>query len=151
MKNCELTPRNILLDLSKPAANTLAVYGGSLSMTMRQAYLEMVLFCVSGFKSRRLFPGAVSVTTKSILESAERPICEKKASQIKYSTKTKFDTVHSAMIILKWNVNIQLYDARFLQMAAIYTHRHTANLFLNDSHCSTVKVNVTLFCGYQYI
>lgn len=143
MKNCELTPRNILLDLSKPAANTLAVYGGSLSMTMRQAYLEMVLFCVSGFKSRRLFPGAVSVTTKSILESAERPICEKKASQIKYSTKTKFDTVHPATIILKWNVNIQLYDARFLQMAA--------NLFLNDSHCSTVKVNVTLFCGYQYI
>lgn len=143
MKNCELTPRNILLDLSKPAANTLAVYGGSLSMTMRQAYLEMVLFCVSGFKSRHLFPGAVSVTTKSILESVERPICEKKASQIKYSTKTKFDTVHSAMIILKWNVNIQLYDARFLQIAA--------NLFLNDSHCSTVKVNVTLFRGYQYI
>lgn len=67
----------------------------------------------------------------------------KKAFQIKYSTKTKFDTFHPAMIILKWNVNIQLYDARFLQIAA--------NLFLNDSHCSTVRVNVTLFCGYQYI
>ena len=53
----------------------------------------------------------------------------KKTSQIKYSTKKK--------------KKIQLYDARFLQMAA--------NLFLNDSHCSTVKVNVTLFCGYQYI
>ena len=87
MKNCELTPRNILLDLSKPAANTLAVYGGSLSMTMRQAYLEMVLFCVSGFKSRRLFPGAVSVTTKSILESAERPICEKKPLRLNIQQK----------------------------------------------------------------
>ena len=89
MKNCELTPRNILLDLSKPAANTLAVYGGSLSMTMRQAYLEMVLFCVSGFKSRRLFPGAVSVTTKSILESAERPICEKKPLRLSIPQKKK--------------------------------------------------------------
>ena len=70
----------MLLDLSNPAANTLAVCGGSLSTTIRQEYLDIVLFCVSWLTSERLLPGTVSITTKSILESAERPIYRQKGT-----------------------------------------------------------------------
>lgn len=41
-----LTPRNIFLDESKPAAKILAVYGGFLSQTILQANREMVLWVI---------------------------------------------------------------------------------------------------------
>lgn len=41
-----LTPRNMFLEESNPAAKILAVYGVFLSQTMRQANLEMVLWVI---------------------------------------------------------------------------------------------------------
>lgn len=66
----KLTPKNIFRLESKPAANILALCGSFLSTNMRQANLEIVL-CIT-FESF-LSPGNVSITTKSIGVSDDRP------------------------------------------------------------------------------
>lgn len=70
---CSLTPRKMFLEESKPAAKMRAVYGGLRSHTTRQAKREMVL-CVMGESSPSAPPDIVSVTTKSIGLSVDRPI-----------------------------------------------------------------------------
>ena len=67
------TPKNIFLPESKPAANIRAVYGGSRSTRIRQANREIV-DCVTTLFLLRWSPGMVSMTTKSIGDSDERPI-----------------------------------------------------------------------------
>lgn len=52
-----------------------AVKGGLRSQTTRQAKREMVL-CVMGVSSPSWPPAIVSVTTKSMGLSVERPICK---------------------------------------------------------------------------
>lgn len=59
---------------SKPAANTLAVWGGVLSTVIRHAYRDIVLFCKFGTTPGSFGPGIVSRTTKSILLSEDLPI-----------------------------------------------------------------------------
>ena len=56
-----------------------AVYGGDRSMRMRHANREMVL-CVTTGLSARLLPATVSMTTKSIGGSDDRPIWNMSAS-----------------------------------------------------------------------
>lgn len=71
---CLLTPRKIFLDESKPAAYMRAVYGGLRSHTTLQAKREIVLGAMEG-SSHSFPPPEVSVTTKSMGPSVERPIC----------------------------------------------------------------------------
>lgn len=71
----KLTPKNIFLLESKPAAYILAFDDSVLSTNSLQANLDIVLW--STFVSF-LSPGCVSITTKSIGDSEERPICKKK-------------------------------------------------------------------------
>ena len=68
-----LTPRNIFFAESNPAAYILAVYGGSRSTSILHANRDIVL-CVTTEFSDRWSPGTVSMTTKSIGDSEERPI-----------------------------------------------------------------------------
>jgi hypothetical protein len=65
-----LTPKNIFLLESKPAANILARKESCLSTKIRQANREIVL-CIT-FASF-LSPGSVSITTKSIGDSEDLP------------------------------------------------------------------------------
>lgn len=73
LQNERHTPRNMLRAASNPAAKILAVYGGFLSTRIRQANREIVL-CVTLSRELRWHPGMVSITTKSIGPSEERPI-----------------------------------------------------------------------------
>lgn len=68
-----LTPRNIFFSESNPAAYIRAVYGGLRSTRMRQANRDIVL-CGTTDISDRWSPGIVSMTTKSIGDSDDRPI-----------------------------------------------------------------------------
>ena len=68
-----LTPRNIFFSESNPAANIRAVYGGLRSTKMRQANRDIVL-CGTTDISALWSPGIVSMTTKSMGDSDERPI-----------------------------------------------------------------------------
>jgi hypothetical protein len=77
--NCEhveltLTPRNMLREESKPAAKTLTTFGFERSQRMRHANLDIVL--LNTLLSALLSPGIVSITTKSIGDSDDRPICK---------------------------------------------------------------------------
>ena len=70
------TPRNMFLDVSKPAAYILAILGFFRSHRIRHANLEIVL-CITRV-SPVLSPGTVSITTKSMGASEERPICNER-------------------------------------------------------------------------
>lgn len=67
-----LTPRNMFLEESNPAANILAVYGAFRSQTMRHANLEIVLWVI-WVSSLFWLPEIVSVTTKSMGLSVDLP------------------------------------------------------------------------------
>lgn len=66
----ELTPKNMFRLESNPAAKIRARFGSFLSTKIRQANLDIVL-CIT-FESF-LSPGNVSMTTKSIGDSDDRP------------------------------------------------------------------------------
>lgn len=69
---CILTPKNMFLLESKPAANIRAFEGSQRLTRMRHAKRDIVL-CIT-FASF-LSPGSVSITTKSMGDSEERPTC----------------------------------------------------------------------------
>lgn len=66
----QLTPKNIFRLESKPAAKILALCGSFLSTKIRHAKRDIVL-CIT-FESF-LSPGSVSITTKSMGDSEDRP------------------------------------------------------------------------------
>jgi hypothetical protein len=70
-----LTPKNMLRLESNPAAKILALCGSLRSTKMRHAKRDIVL-CMT-FESF-LSPGNVSITTKSIGASDDRPTLKKK-------------------------------------------------------------------------
>lgn len=76
-----LTPKKIFLDVSNPAAYILAIFGLFLSHNILQANLDIVLWFT--FVSPVLSPGIVSITTKSMGASEDRPIWERRGYAIK--------------------------------------------------------------------
>lgn len=67
----QLTPKNIFLLESNPAAKMRALAGSLRSTKIRHANRDIVL-CIT--RASFLSPGNVSMTTKSIGASDERPI-----------------------------------------------------------------------------
>lgn len=65
-----LTPKKMFLLESKPAANILAFEGSHLLTKIRHAKRDIVL-CIT--LASFLSPGSVSITTKSMGDSEERP------------------------------------------------------------------------------
>jgi len=90
-----LTPRNMFRDESKPAAYTRATRGFERSQRMRHANRDIVL-CSTLF-SPVLSPGIVSITTKSMGDSDDRPICNdehKKITQVSNGVKVACTKTH---------------------------------------------------------
>jgi hypothetical protein len=75
-----LTPRNMLREESKPAAYIFATRGFNRSQRMRHANRDIVL--CSTLLSPVLSPGIVSITTKSMGDSEDRPICKNEHREI---------------------------------------------------------------------
>lgn len=95
----KLTPKKMFLDVSKPAAYILAIFVSNRSHSMRQANLDIVL-CITLF-SPVLSPGIVSITTKSIGDSDERPICKLFKKNFLYWTNRKF-----IRLFITWNISV---------------------------------------------
>lgn len=139
-----LTPRNMFLEVSKPAAYILQIFEQLRSANIRQANLDMVL-CITLF-SPVLSPGIVSITTKSIGDSEDLPIW--KFKEIQYSSFFCFQAF--AVSIYHVKMHFWTYVPSSIASCRRYLTVPSLNAVLAALKMSAVMIGKTLHWAIEH-
>lgn len=145
-----LTPKNMFLLESKPAAKIFAFAGSQRFTRMRQAKREIVL-CIT--LASFLSPGSVSITTKSIGDSEERPTCKiinSKQSVIRTSPNSKQSPSSIDPVIHPVSIYIHISSARAnLSLFKLMPNHAMLELHFNPIRKCKCQYTVLLLPGQE--